>query len=130
MLRVYTIAVTTRRLSHLNTHKNILDAFPSIQLALEQGGSELAVHIIQSWIDAVREPSLLISADASNAFNARDRAHILDALFAEDDLKPLFLYASWLYGVPSVLLYRLASGVFETLSSSNGVRQGCVLASL
>ena len=31
---------------------------------------------------------------------------------------------------PSVLLYRLASGVFETLSSSNGVRQGCVLASL
>ena len=108
----------------------ILDALPSIQFSLREGGSELAVHLIQSWIDSAREPSLLISADASNAFNDRDRAQILEALFACEDLKPFFLYASWLYGVPSLLLYRMASGAFEVLASSNGVRQGCVLASL
>ena len=105
-------------------------AFDSIQLAWESGGSELAIHLAQSWLDTSRQPSLLISADASNAFNSRDRAQILECLFEVPSLQSLFPFASWLYGVPSQLLFRLSSGAFHSITSSNGVRQGCTLGSL
>ena len=105
-------------------------AFDSIQLAWQSGGSELAIHLAQSWLDTSRQPSLLISADASNAFNSRDRAQILECLFEVPSLQSLFPFASWLYGVPSKLLFRLSSGAFHSITSSNGVRQGCTLGSL
>ena len=41
----------------------------------------------------------------------------------------MFAFSSWLYGSPSVLLFRLADGSFRRILSAQGVRQGCILAS-
>ena len=75
------------------------EIFAEIQLGIgKAGGSERAMHVIQSWIHAPGGYPLLISADVSNAFNCRNRAHVLTALFSHDVLSPLFPFVFWLYG--------------------------------
>ena len=104
--------------------------FPMIQLGLgSAGGSERAIHILQSFIDVGQQgqPGLIISADAINAFNARDRSQILAEAYSHPELSPLYNFIDWLYGIPSSLVYR-SQGTLLTFESATGVRQGCILA--
>ena len=125
---LFTKLAATYLLFHIGLD-TLCACFPEIQLAWQKGGVERAIHLIQSWIDAPSAPSLLISADATNAFNTRERAHILVALYAKEELSPLFVFSFWLYGKASLLLFRLADGSFSRIVSAQGVRQGCVLGS-
>ena len=100
-----------------------------IQFALSSGGSESALHILQSAIDA-HPDWVVISADITNAFNSRKRSDILASLFNEPSLSPLFRLAHWSYSKSSDLLTLNNGKVVFTLHSEEGVKQGDMLGSL
>ena len=100
-----------------------------IQFALSSGGSESALHILQAAIDS-HPDWVVISGDITNAFNSRKRCQILESLFNEPTLSPLFRLAYWSYNKPSQLLTLNNGKVAFTLDSQEGVKQGDILASL
>ena len=108
---------------------DIASILEPIQLALSPGGSESVVHMLQAALD-MHPDWIVISSDIRNAFNTRKRAHILSSLFQEAKLAPLWRLASWSYGSSSPLLMMDHGKVIFELLSSEGVKQGDVLASL
>jgi len=107
----------------------ITTALGPIQFGLAPGGSESAVHVLQSALDLHPE-WVLLSTDITNAFNSRNRSQILSTLFDTPTLSPLWRLAQWAYGSPSDLLLMDHGRVAANYISSEGVRQGDVLASL
>jgi hypothetical protein len=93
------------------------------------GGLEAARHLIQGMLEA-SELSYLVLADIANAFNTRSREEMLEALYACEDLGPLFRIATLLYGNVSPLVIYDRNQAVEVLASVFGSRQGCVLGSL
>lgn len=93
------------------------------------GGSEAALHRIQSTLEACPE-NILIQIDFENAFNRRNRADVLEALFAKPELNTIWRIVSWAYGTPSRLLFPRPTGAPSVLHSAAGVRQGDPLSSL
>lgn len=73
---------------------------------------------------------MIISTDISNAFNSRNRAQILSALYDEVKLAPLWRLADWSYGTSSPLLLMSQGKLILELLSSQGVKQGDALGSL
>jgi len=71
-----------------------------------------------------------ISCDLKNAFNSRSRTAILSALYASPRLKSLWKISHWAYSTPSPLWIRMENGSINTIKSSQGVRQGDILAML
>ena len=100
-----------------------------IQLALSPGGSEAAHHILQASLD-LHPDWVTVSMDLSNAFNSRDRSQILEALYKEEKLAPLWRLANWSYGSSSPLLLMDHGKVIFELVSSQGVKQGDACGSL
>src|ERR1700761_7256623 len=100
-----------------------------IQFALSPGGSESALHVLQAALD-LHPDWVMISCDISNAFNTRSRSQILEKLFDTDSLAPLWRLAHWSYSSDSSLLLMDHGRIAAELSSSEGVKQGDVLASL
>ena len=71
-----------------------------------------------------------ISCDLKNAFNSRSRTAILSALYACPRLKSIWKISHWAYSIPSPLWIRMENGSINTIKSSQGVRQGDILAML
>ena len=100
-----------------------------IQLALSPGGSEAAHHILQAAVD-LHPGWVVVSTDLTNAFNTRNRAQILESLYKEEKLSPLWRLANWSYGTSSPLLLMDNGVVLAELLSTTGVKQGDNLGSL
>jgi hypothetical protein len=97
----------------------------------QSGGSERAVHIINSRLRLVQdgEPRILISTDFTNAFNARRRSHVVAEFFSYPELSSLFNYVHWLMDGTSPLFCMWDGRVKATILSREGMRQGGVMSS-
>jgi len=94
------------------------------QLAVStRAGSEKLVHCISAFLNSVEEGTCsALLLDCANAFNARDRRVILDAVHqAYPELEPCFLQ---FYGGRSPILYRGADGTPYYVYSEEGTTQG------
>jgi hypothetical protein len=88
-----------------------------------RSGCEIACHVLQALLDL--DNSVLLSIDIANAFNSIDRAHVLQALYEQEELSSLFKLADFAYSEPSPLIMRDSSGrVADVIMSERGVRQG------
>ena len=76
------------------------------------------------------EGFITIYVDSSNAFNAADRAMMLESVYSDSRLSHLWRAYAFCYATPSHLLLRQHGAVVDSISSAQGGRQGCVLAGL
>lgn len=91
-----------------------------------RGGPEAAAHQIR---EALRLFDSNMSLDVSNAFNSISRASVLSELYSHCELQPMWHLANLMYGRPSELVVFQPDGKPACmLTSSRGVRQGCVFA--
>jgi hypothetical protein len=105
--------------------------FDPIQLGVGcEGGSERASLLIRSRKDACGPGGCVVSCDFKNAFNTRDRAGIVEAMFKQKQLAPVWRIFHWAYRAPSRLIVTMGGGVIADIPSSDGVRQGDPLSSL
>src|SRR4029077_16785566 len=100
------------------------------------GGCERAIHRLQHALTH-GEPTRLagIAVDFKNAFKERNRNDILQSVFAEPQLEPIWKLAHWVYAAPSPLWIRECEGDRKMiqpieLQSKVGVKQGDPLGSL
>jgi len=98
-----------------------------IQLAFATGGSETALHLLQTAV--LDKSSMAVSVDITNAFNTRSRGQILEELYNHPQLNFLWRIANFSYGKPSHLLLMDNGRIASTFLSQQGVRQGDVLGS-
>ncbi|MEY3082615.1 MAG: hypothetical protein RJA94_2600, partial [Pseudomonadota bacterium] len=103
--------------------------FEPLQLGVGcPGGSERAMQSVQAALEA-NPAHIAIHVDSAAAFNSADRAQMLAAVYAERRLHHTWRVYAFCYARPSLLLM-LEHGVVDTVPSSQGGRQGCVLAGL
>ena len=99
-------------------------------------GCEQAVHRLQHLLTQCQPQRLAgIAVDFKNAFNERNRDDILQSLYAEPALEPIWKLAHWAYSSPSPLWIRECDGEGKMiqphqLQSKVGVKQGDPLGSL
>ena len=111
--------------------KSVAGSIPPVlgtsQFAFLPGGSETAGLLLK----ALSEASLMFAVDLRNAFNSVDRAMMLEALYAERDLSPLFRLVDFAYSASSDLLLRDRDNLLcSVVQSRNGTRQGDPLGML
>ena len=110
---------------------NHTDIFEPIQLALDSpSGAERAMQRVQAAIEANPTEHITLHLDSVNAFNTADRAAMLSAVYGEHRLSNSWNVFTFAYGNPSNLLVRDHGHVAGSISSEQGVKQGCVLSSL
>jgi hypothetical protein len=97
------------------------------QFAMLPGGAESALVTIQTALE-INPGWALISCDLVNAFNARSRDEILQAVYRERKLQDLWRITAWAYGEPSPLHVMKDGRLWATLKSSQGVKQGDALS--
>jgi hypothetical protein len=102
--------------------------FPSIQMGIGvKGGSEVAVHTIQSALEST-DDSVVLKLDITNAFNSRDRTAIAKALYARPETQPLWHLFHTVYGHTNTgLVYRPDRSLAARIPQANGATQGCLL---
>ena len=105
------------------------DVFERVQLAFAPGGCERALQTVQAAVET-NPDHVVLHIDSSNAFNAVDRGQVLGSVFNDDRLSSLWRVFRFTYGAPSPLLVRDRGCVVDYYPSTNGVKQGDVLASL
>ena len=89
------------------------------------------MHFLNAMLTDPEIACVAVAADISNAFNNRERAEMLAALYQHESLKGLWRLADWAYTDKSPLWLRDSDGrVSSHLISSNGVRQGCGLGAV
>lgn len=98
-------------------------------------GCEQAIHKLQHLLTRNKPTRLAgISVDFRNAFNERNRNHIIKCLYNEPKLKPLWNIATWSYNSSSLLWVEDKQNKCLTqvdhLRSTSGVKQGDPLGSL
>jgi hypothetical protein len=84
-------------------------------------------------VDNTPRPLACLSIDITNAFNTINRAAVLKAAYANDDLRPSWRMLAFAYGQTGWLLMKCGSGAADNdafIQSENGVRQGDPLSSL
>ena len=90
------------------------DIFEPIQLGVgARGGSERAVHLVQTALETMGDETVLLKTDIRNAFNSRRRDQMLEILFEHPELAPIWRMAYWAYKDSSSLL------VFEERNNDN-----------
>ena len=105
--------------------------FEPIQLAVCcPGGSERAILTMQAKTELDPEGFITIYVDSSNAYNAADRAMMLESVYSDSRLSHLWRAYAFCYATPSHLLLRQHGAIVDSISSAQGGRQGCVLAGL
>jgi hypothetical protein len=93
-------------------------------------GAAVARNFTQIALEA-NPGNVVVKVDFKNAFNTLSRFGMISHLFNEPRLLPVYRLASWIYGRPSTLLIRNRTGrPIASISSEQGVRQGCVFGSL
>src|SRR6185437_8751171 len=106
--------------------------FDDIQYGVQwKGGCQSTVLGIQSSLDADKR-NVAVLVDLANAFNTRERDDIAAELYARQETKPLWRLFDFAYArkATALLVYGKKGVIRHVQSSDNGVRQGCVLASL
>lgn len=106
----------------------------SIQFGIgARGGAAAAAQVIRINLEALEakyKDSFLMLFDLANAYNTISRQKCLEALYAQESLRPLWPLVDLLYKDPSALVVKRVEGSLEILSSKEGVRQGCVFGPL
>lgn len=110
----------------------ITDTLLPIQLGVGvEGGVETATHFINAILTDDELKFAGIGADQSNAFNSRERATMLAAMYNSPSTSPIWRLADWSYTSETPLWVRSRNGeVSYYLISSSGARQGCGIGSL
>jgi hypothetical protein len=99
-----------------------LGEFSGTQFALEQRGAETAIHKIRALVD---QGASVLAVDFSNAFNTISRRAVAEELRKRAWASPTLPLFDLLYCDASSLVWRGGE-----ISSTEGVRQGCVLGPL
>ena len=109
----------------------IADCFPTVQKGFHPSGVDRVIHSLRAKLE-LHPDSILIATDFKAAFQTRDRSIIAQRLFQQPLLSYIHRFFHWAYQHPSdLLLFNPDSGeLAATISNSNGVRQGDVLASV
>lgn len=111
----------------------IRSIFGKLQLGLDTAGVDRIVHRLQFLLEEDmhndRKTSIL-SVDMRNAFNTRSRPEIAQALYARRELDTLWRYFHSLYSTTGALLLHNDGNLFDSIDSTEGCRQGCVMGSL
>ena len=103
------------------------DLLGSDQFALSSGGSESAVLVLKAALESLTG----VSTDVRNAYNELCRRSLLQNLYSQRRLAPIFRLVDWAYHNPSDLFIFDKDGcLVDQILSSQGVRQGDPLASL
>jgi hypothetical protein len=104
-----------------------IDILGHDQFALQPGGPEVASLSIKAALETLTGAS----TDLENAFNTLDRTAMLQALYNQPRLAPLWRIAHWTYSQPVPLLLLDNTGfLIRTLTSQTGCLQGEPLSSL
>ena len=104
--------------------------FEPIQLGIgTAGGAQTAAVVASALLSADDLKLAGLSFDFKNAYNTIRRDVMLQAVFDQPTLRPLWKLVSFAYSSPSSLVADSATGLFD-LVSAEGVRQGDVLAPL
>ena len=105
--------------------------FPRIQLGVGiKGGPEIAIHRTQLALERGGPGTVVLRTDFRNAFNERDRAIIARALHGAPLTSGLWRFFMMAYGRRASHLGIYNRGqLIEHFLNSQGVRQGCPLAS-
>ena len=113
----------------LEVYPKLREHFGALQLGiLEPGGCERIHHELDAALG--EHPNwATLTIDSTNAFNTAYRAVMAQELYRHEWLMPLWGIFKLAYGKPRKLLVTLKDRV-ETLFSTEGSRQGCVLGSL
>jgi hypothetical protein len=108
------------------------DHFEPLQLAIcAPGGAERLLHRFMAALSAGGDDVAALLVDSQNAFNSADRDRMLEMLYGQPQLAPLFGIAHFGYGHgPSQLGVLDDDGQLRRISSEEGSRQGCVLGTL
>ena len=107
------------------------DLFPSIQVGVAvKGGTERALHLVQSWLEIGDSRHVFIKVDFKNAFNSCSRERMLRSFLSQETLAPAWNLFRWAYSEPSPLLFYNLNELAHVISSSEGGRQGDLLMPL
>jgi hypothetical protein len=109
--------------------------FPKIQRGFHKGSVERVVHSINAHLEltehVLKEKPAGIFVDFAAAFQTLDRSTIASAFFNTKQLEPAFRLFEWAYAKQSdLLLFDKLGYLLGQVPSTNGVRQGDVLASI
>jgi len=99
----------------------------------KQDGTAQVVHQLQTCLTDTEMPLAAITLDLRNAFNECSRRHMMEAIYARDELSLIWRYVDFSYSQPSDLWVEGADGNLKasrTLRSMQGVRQGDPLSPL
>ena len=92
-------------------HEDINNNFAGIQLAVgSRGGSEKAVHVLQTSLEVGGDDVCMSAPDVRNAFGSVKRANILRELYQHDALRPLARLARWVLETASPLYLQSTDG--------------------
>lgn len=98
--------------------------YQSILLWVSKGGVETATHFSNASLTDDSLNYVCFSADQKNAFNSRERFHMLSSLYSHKSLAALWRIADWAYSTNIPLWVRDSKGnIVYTILSSNGSRQ-------
>jgi hypothetical protein len=104
--------------------------FPSIQFGFHRAGIDRVIHQARAALE-LHPDSILITTDFRAAFQTRCRSSIATSVFNQPILSHINRLFHWAYSQPSDLLIFSPDGsLYDSVLSSNGVRQGDVLASI
>jgi hypothetical protein len=108
------------------------DTFEPLQMAIgSPGGSERAMQTIQAAIEAgLNDGHIAIHIDSTNAYNEADRGKMLAEVFGDENMSHTWRIYALIYARPSLLLVCDRGTVVDALQSTNGGKQGDVLAGL
>jgi len=97
------------------------------QFATLPGGSETASLLLKACL----ETQTGITLDIRNAYNESDRAYMLERVFEQPDLAPIWRLVHWAYSTYSdLLIFNPDGSICDVISSQRGPRQGDTLATV
>ena len=113
-------------------HHALQEIFGGIQYAVgARGGSEAAVHVLQTAIETGGPDVCMFAPDLRNAFGTVRRAAILTELYKHDALRPIAKLARWVLERPSPLYLQGQDGrVAHVFLGGEGIKQGGSLGPL
>ena len=118
----YAMSLVRGKYDHLNEHQYGVSI---------PGGAEQMIHEIQQELSQPNKIAILV--DFANAFNSINRAAVLDTVYENETLSPLWNTVNFAYGRSTKLWTRdadIEQHFSHTITSNQGVRQGDPLSSL
>jgi ribonuclease HI len=109
---------------------SIPSLFPRIQLGCGMaGGTEIAIHRTQLALETGGPGTVVLRLDFRNAFNERHRHIIAQALFSAPSTSRIWKFFVMAYGRDTHMAIYDRGRLIDRFLSSEGVKQGCPIAS-